>query len=82
MSTKKEHKNEDPFDAELTREFLFSDPFMPALLCRPNCCLFCDNCTDIYYDDRGPYSIICSKEGDFETGMHGKCLMFMEEDAK
>lgn len=64
---------------EFTREYIFNDPLMPPVMCRPNCCLFCDECTDIYYDSRGPYAIVCLKQGDFETGMLGKCEMFSEE---
>lgn len=64
---------------EFTRVYRFSDPFMPPINCRPNCCLFCDECTDIYYDSQGPYAIICLKKGDFKTGMLGKCEMFKEE---
>ena len=67
---------------EFTREYRFNDPFMPPIMCRPNCCLFCDECTDIYYDSGGPYGIICLKQGDFETGMLGKCEMFLEKMKK
>jgi len=69
-------------DTEFTREFIFDDPFMRPIMVRPNCCLFCDECTDIYYDSRGPYGIVCSKQGDFKTGMLGKCEMFSEEQER
>lgn len=69
-------------DTEFTREYVFNDPFMPSIRCRPNCCLFCDECTDIYYDSGGPYGIVCLKQGDFETGMLGKCEMFSEEQER
>ena len=64
---------------EFTREYIFQDPFMPPVKCRPNCCLFCDECTDIFYDSEGPYRIICLKEKSFEIGMLGKCDSFREE---
>ena len=58
---------------EFTREYKFDDPFMPPIMCRPNCCLFCDECTDIFYDDCGPYGIVCLKDADVKQGMLGKC---------
>lgn len=36
--------------AEFTREYRFADHFMPPIMCRSNCCFFCKECTDIYYD--------------------------------
>lgn len=66
-------------NTEFTREYIFGDPFMNPIMVRPNCCLFCEKCTDIYYDSHGPYAIICLKNGDFEKGMRGKCEMFSEE---
>ncbi len=64
---------------EFTREYIFNDPLMDSIMCRPNCCLFCDNCTDIFYDSKGPYGVVCLKEGSFRIGMLGKCNMFREE---
>ena len=63
---------------EFTREFVFDDPLMSPVMCRPNCCLFCDECTDIFYDSSGPYAIVCLKDGDFLEGMLGKCKMMHE----
>ena len=64
---------------EFTREYIFNDPLMDSIICRPNCCLFCDNCTDIFYDSRGPYAVVCLNEGNFKMGMLGKCSIFREE---
>ena len=66
--------------AEFTREYKFDDPFMLPIMCRPNCCLFCDEYTDIYYDSRGPYAIVCLKSGNFEDGMLGKCPYQKEQE--
>jgi len=64
---------------EFTREYVFNDPFKSPIMCRPNCCLFCEECTDIFYDhSHGLYGIVCLKGGDFETGMLGKCKAFKE----
>jgi hypothetical protein len=63
---------------EFTREYIFNNPLMSPVMCRPNCCLFCGECTDIFYDLHGPYGIACLKGGDFESGMLGKCKEFKE----
>ena len=67
--------------SEFTATYTFSDPFMSPIKCRPNCCLFCDECTDIYYDSGGPYGVACMKNGDFEQGMLGKCEMMHNDQA-
>ena len=47
--------------------------------CHPRSCVFCDNCTDIWYDNNGPYMIFCDKGLLQETGFEGKCEYFTEE---
>lgn len=66
---------------EFTREYNFRDGIV-SINCRPNSCMFCDHCTDIFYDDHGPYTIICEKKvpDAFETGMLGKCKLFCENN--
>lgn len=33
-----------------------------------NCCLFCKNCTDVFYDSRGPYMFAGEDcDGDWRT---------------
>lgn len=67
-------------NSEFTREYRFNNPLMSPIMCRPNSCLFCEECTDVYYDLRGPYAIVCKKGGDFETGMLGGCKMMREKE--
>ena len=46
----------------------------------PRACLFCDHCTDIFFDyDNGPYMFICEGSHDTEKGMNGNCEHFKEE---
>lgn len=40
---------------------------------RENSCLFCNNCTDIFYDSSGIYMIMCEKYLDTEKGIGGNC---------
>ncbi|MBQ1297096.1 MAG: hypothetical protein IIY21_23835 [Clostridiales bacterium] len=50
-------------------------------LALPNSCLFCWNCTDIFYDfTNGPYMFICREDGDTINGMCGKCKSFKGEE--
>lgn len=43
--------------------------------CPDNSCLFCDHCTDIFYDyTNGPYMIIC----DLNKEPHENCESFTE----
>lgn len=51
-------------------------------IAKENCCLFCDHCTDIFYDFNGPYMMLCTLELDTEMGMAGKCPDFLEECEK
>lgn len=55
-----------------------------TILAHPKACFFCDHCTDIFYDSRGPYGIACdvidADEFDFETGLLGKCEKFKEDN--
>jgi len=68
--------------AEFSREYRFADHFMSPIMCRSNCCLFCKECTDVYYDSNGPYGIVCLKGGNFEDGMLGKCPYQKEQEGR
>lgn len=48
------------------------------------CCVFCDHCTDIFYDSRGPYMIDCDKSSKYadDHNSSGKCKLFKESEAK
>lgn len=48
--------------------------------CHPKCCVFCDNCTDIWYDYNGPYMVRCDKGLSEEIGCKGECKEFIEEN--
>ena len=43
-----------------------------------HCCLFCDYCTDIYYDSKGIYLTLCKLGLNVVEGSQGKCLNFKE----
>lgn len=61
------------------REFTINDPlFKIRLKCPDKCCLFCQHCTDYFYDYHGPYLFICDVEGDTEEASHGNCKLFEE----
>ena len=62
---------------ECTRVWI-SDSGM-AWRCHPKNCVFCDNCTDIWYDSNGPYVIECTKNLSQATGLKGQCKYFKEE---
>ena len=42
-------------------------------------CLFCEHCTDIFYDSKGVYMLICAKDKDVVVGSQGKCSYFENE---
>ncbi len=44
-----------------------------------NCCLFCDHCTDIFYDSGGIYMTWCDIGKAAYTGLRGECEDFIEE---
>lgn len=44
-----------------------------------NSCLFCDHCTDIFYDSGGIYATLCDIGKDAYTGSLGECEDFVEE---
>lgn len=58
-----------PFNCENGKTYLMPD----------TSCVFCNHCTDIFYDyTNGPYMFLCEKgHGDFET-----CNEFEEEGAE
>ena len=48
------------------------------------CCLFCNKCTDVWYDNQGPYMYACSDNTDknvdlAEKGYEGTCDRFVED---
>ena len=43
-------------------------------------CLFCDHCTDIFYDSGGIYLTICDIDKDIEEGATGDCTSFVCEN--
>ena len=49
-----------------------------SLRARPNSCFFCDHCTDIFFDQYGPYAFICDEEQNVELGLSGVCSLFIE----
>ena len=44
-----------------------------------NCCLFCDHCTDIFYDSGGIYHTFCNIGQDVYAGSRGECPDFIED---
>lgn len=54
----------------------------PTWLCPPKACMFCDHCSDIYWDyTNGPYLCFCNLDIDPNTGGYeGKCDSFIEEE--
>ena len=40
---------------------------------RKNGCLFCNHCSDIFYDYNGIYALVCNTDKDIENGIQGKC---------
>ena len=51
--------------------------------CDEKCCLFCDHCSDLFYDyTNGPYMLICDIAEDTELGMTGLCKFFKEGDTE
>ena len=49
-------------------------------LCPASSCVFCDYCSDVYWDyDNGPYMFICEHESNnTEEGYKGECKYFHE----
>ena len=52
--------------------------------CPPKCCLFCDKCTDVFYDyTSGPYMMLCTDPRTtteiMQAGYRGECEFFVEE---
>lgn len=49
-------------------------------VCDPQSCVFCDNCTDIWYDSNGPYMVSCNKGFCEDAGIRVRCEHFVEEN--
>jgi len=48
-----------------------------------NSCLFCNNCTDIFYDyTHGPYLMICDLDCNTQNGMAGQCCWFKDDGSE
>lgn len=43
-------------------------------------CFFCDHCTDIFWDTKGPYMFFCEVDTDVEVGLRGECAEFSEDE--
>lgn len=58
---------------------LFSCDNGKTYVVQGNGCLFCDHCTDVFYDfTHGPYMEICGLGLNTQEGMAGKCRIFSE----
>lgn len=47
------------------------------------CCLFCDHCTDVFWDyENGPYWVVCELDNEHqkEHNAQGKCENFIESE--
>lgn len=44
-----------------------------------NSCLFCNHCTDVFYDWHGIYAIKCDIDKDVKQGSKGDCEEFNDE---
>jgi len=42
-------------------------------------CLFCDHCTDIFWDYSGPHAFACDIEADTGIGVSGECASFLDD---
>lgn len=50
-----------------------------SVMAPPKHCLFCDHCTDVFYDFDGPYMFLCNINADTSRGITGRCERFEEE---
>ena len=54
-----------------------------SVLAPPTCCLFCNHCTDVFWDHtNGPYLFFCEEKADTTIGAKGECESFEEEVSK
>ena len=61
------------------KEYRLTNHF--AVLAPDNCCLFCDHCTDVWWDyENGPYMFFCVVDKDTSKGARGACEYFLEEE--
>ena len=50
-------------------------------LAKPNSCLFCEKCTDVFCDyTNGPYMMVCRDDRETIAGMNGLCSWFKGEE--
>lgn len=68
--------------SECLKDYVFKNGL--HIMCRQNSCMFCENCTDIYFDSCGPYAVACiNKDFDaFKNGMLGNCKFFCKRSDK
>jgi len=45
-------------------------------------CLFCDHCTDIFYDSGGIYHLFCDESLDVQAGAHGQCDAWVSDGSE
>ena len=50
------------------------------LRAHPKSCFFCNHCTDIFFDSKGPYMFFCDVDSDIDIGLQGVCQKFYEVD--
>ena len=61
------------------RTYKLTGPWPMNVLAPAKCCLFCDHCTDIFYDWGGIYALVCDIGADTDKGSVGECNQFEEE---
>ena len=51
-----------------------------TVMAPPTCCLFCDHCTDVFWDfSVGPYMFLCDLGMNTGKGARGECAGFKED---
>ncbi|MBR2553455.1 MAG: hypothetical protein IKE94_01225 [Aeriscardovia sp.] len=51
-----------------------------SVIADEHCCLFCVNCTDVFYDSHSVYMVWCEFGHDVECGMRGECWCFAGDE--
>lgn len=46
------------------------------------CCLFCEHCTDVWYDYVGIWGLTCAIDGDCDAGAQGNCKDWEVDNAE
>lgn len=66
-------------------KYLFNCDNGKPYLIENDCCLVCENCTDIFYDWNGPYAFFCGlteKDGKILGYTHNHCCEKFKVDEK